>query len=75
YTAIIGYSRRLNADTLIVADFVREQERERGENSNIVEVGIRRQITPLTLIAIGLGAGIGEESPDFRATAGFQKSF
>jgi hypothetical protein len=31
--------------------------------------------TPLTVIAWGVGAGIGEDSPDFRATIGFQHSF
>lgn len=75
YRAIIGYSRRLDADTTIVADFIREQEIEEKKEANIFELGIRRQITPLTLIAVGLGAGVGDESPKFRATLGFQKSF
>ncbi len=75
YRAIVGYSRRLDADTTIIADFVREQEIEKRKESNIFEVGIRRQITPLTLIAVGLGTGVGDESPKFRATLGFQKSF
>jgi hypothetical protein len=74
YRAILGYSRRLGADTTIVVDFVREQEIEKRHEANIFEVGIRRQITPLTLVAVGLGAGIGDESPPFRATFGFQRS-
>lgn len=73
--AILGYSRRLDADTILVADFVREQKREKNVEANIVEVGIRRQITPLTVLSFGLGAGTGDESPEFRATAGFQRSF
>lgn len=75
YRAMLGYSRRIDADTLFVADFVREQEIGRKKEANIFEAGVRRQITPLSLIAFGLGAGVGDESPDFRATFGFQKSF
>jgi copper chaperone CopZ len=75
YRTIIGYSRRLDADTVIVADFIREQEIERKKEANIFEIGVRRQLTPLTLIAVGLGAGVGDNSPKFRATLGFQRSF
>lgn len=74
YQAIIGYSGRIGPDTIFVADFVREQERKRGENSNIIELGIRRQLNPLTVISIGVGAGIGEESPKFRISIGIQRS-
>jgi Putative MetA-pathway of phenol degradation len=74
YLAILGYSRRLTADTVLVADFIREQERKRGENSNVIELGIRWQLTPRAVISFGAGAGIGEESPRARATIGFQRS-
>lgn len=75
YRVILGYSRRLNADTTLVADFVRQQEMRKGDNSNVLELGIRRQLTPLTVLVFGVGAGIAEQSPDFRATVGFQQSF
>jgi hypothetical protein len=75
YLAILGYSRRLTADTVFVTDFIREQERIRGENSNIIEFGIRWQLTPRAVISFGAGAGLGEESPQERATVGFQRSF
>jgi hypothetical protein len=75
YFVILGYSRPFAPDWLFVADFVREQERERGSNSNIFELGARWQVTPLTVISMGVGAGIGEESPRARAVIGFQKSF
>lgn len=74
YTAIVGYSGRVGADTLFVADFVRRQERLRGENSNIIEAGIRRQINPLTVISFGAGVGIGEQSPRFQFRIGIQRS-
>jgi hypothetical protein len=75
YFAILGYSRPFAPDWILVADFVREQERERGENSNIFEIGARWQVTPLSVISMGVGAGIGEESPRARVVLGFQKSF
>ena len=75
FTTILGYSRRLGADTTLVADFVREWKIEKKQESNILELGLRRQLDPLTLIAIGGGGGIGDESPKFRITLGFQRSF
>ena len=75
YRAILGYSRRLGPDTILVTDFERLEELDRGRNDNIVELGIRRQVTPLTVLSIGAGAGIGHDSPDYRITAGFQRSF
>lgn len=75
YAAIIGYSQRLNADTIGILDFVREQELERGRTANIFELGLRRQITPLRTLAIGAGVGLGGDSPKFRLTAGLQQSF
>jgi hypothetical protein len=74
YAAIIGYSRRIAADWVVLADFVRQTERERGEDSNIFELGFRWQITPLTVISFGAGAGVGGDSPRARAVVGFQKS-
>lgn len=75
YRVIVGYSRRLDADTVVIADFIREQEIERKKEANVFELGVRRQLTPLTLITAGVGAGVGDESPEFRAMLGFQKSF
>jgi len=75
YGVVLGYSQRLNADTVGILDFVREQELERGKTSNILEVGLRRQMTPLRTLAIGAGVGIGQESPKFRITTAFQQSF
>lgn len=75
YGAILGYSQRLNADTIGILDFVHEQELEKGKTSNILEAGLRRQVTPLRTLAIGAGMGIGKDSPNFRITTAFQQSF
>ena len=39
---------------------------------NLVEAGLRWQMTPLTVLTAGVGAGFGRDSPDVRATIGFQ---
>lgn len=75
YKAIAGFSVRAGKDTMLVADIIREQEMEKGKDSTIAEIGIRRQISPLSVLSLGAGAGIGEDSPDMRFVIGFQKSF
>jgi len=75
YVAAIGYSQRVGPDTTMIFDYVREQEIEEDKDANLVELGFRHQITPLTLATVGAGAGIGEDSPDFRLTIGFQHAF
>lgn len=75
YKFIAGYDRRMNADTILMLDYVREQEKERGKAINLAEAGLRYQITPLTVISAGVGAGFGEDSPDIRVTVGWQHTF
>lgn len=75
YVAAIGYSRLLNPDTLFVADFVREQDRERHAETNLLEAGLRYQLLPQGVISAGIGFGIGDESPDVRFALGFQYEF
>lgn len=75
YKFVAGYSRRLGADTVVVADYVREEEEEKGKTFDIIEVGLRRQLTPFTVLSGGVGAGVSKDSPNVRVTFGFQKSF
>jgi hypothetical protein len=75
YLAAIGYSRRLNADTVFVADIVREQDREQDVEMNLIEAGLRWQALPQGVLSGGIGFGIGDESPDVRLTLGFQYEF
>lgn len=75
YRLIAGYSRRIAADWVILADLIRQTEREKDEDSNILELGFRWQVTPLTVVSFGGGAGVGRESPKARAIFAFQKSF
>jgi hypothetical protein len=75
YAAAVGYSRRVGPDTMLVADLLREQEKERGEAMSLVEVGIRRQLTPLTVVAAGVGTGVSSDAPRLRVTFALQHSF
>ncbi len=75
YQLVAGWSARLDADTIGIIDYVREQELERGITSDIIEVGLRRQITPRLVLSAGVGAGVSDDSPKFRATLGLQRSF
>ncbi|RJR54822.1 MAG: meta-pathway of phenol degradation [Desulfobacteraceae bacterium] len=74
YSAIIGYDRAITADAFLVLDIVREQQKEKDQTYNLLEAGIRYQCNPLTVFTFGVGTGIGDDSPDFRAVVGFQRS-
>jgi hypothetical protein len=75
WRAVAGYSVRLGPDTLGLFDVVREVTLERGRRENLVELGIRHQLTPRAVFSAGVGAGFGDESPDVRGTLGFQFAF
>lgn len=75
YTLALGYSARLNTDTLFLADVVREQEWEENVEMNLAEAGLRYQLLPQGVLSSGVGFGFGDESPDVRLTVGFQYEF
>ncbi len=75
YMLGLGYSRRIDADAILVADYIFEQERQEDVDIHLIELGVRYQCTPLSVIAAGIGTGIAEDSPDLRVTFAFQKSF
>ncbi len=75
YIALLGYSRFLPGDNVLVMDLEREQELEKGKTANLVEAGLRRMFMGQGVISIGAGAGIGENSPHYRITLGFQYTF
>ena len=75
YKAIFGYSRRLNNETMFVTDFVREQLMDEEDEINLLELGLRYQLTPFSVVSAGAGYGISDQSPDFRVVAGVQLSF
>ncbi|QWV92964.1 transporter [Geomonas oryzisoli] len=75
FKGIIGFSCRAGKDQSLVLDYVREQKEKKHEESNVVEAGLRRQLTPYTIGSIGAGAGFGDASERYRVTIGVQHSF
>lgn len=75
WRAVAGYSVRLGPQTIGLLDLVREVTLERDHEENLVEAGLRHQLTPLLVITGGVGAGFGDESPAIRSTVGFQYAF
>ena len=75
YLLGLGYSRRVHADAILVADYIFEQEWAEDKDLHLLEVGLRYQCTPLSVIAAGVGTGVAEDSPDLRVTLALQQSF
>jgi len=75
YMAIVGYSCQVTTKTSLVVDVEREQLEDSSENAIIVELGVKHEFNDTVAVALGVGAGIGEESPDFTARAGISFRF
>lgn len=74
YIGVVGYQLRLDPNNQILVDVIREEDREVEKAENIAEIGIRHQWDPLTVLAVGVGVGFGDEASDHRATIGFQRA-
>jgi len=67
YRVVAGYSQLLDRDTALILDYVRERG-DRGErDANIIEIGARHRLGERVAVGFGAGAGIGRDSPRFRA--------
>lgn len=75
YQVVVGVSRAIGEDLAILADFVRQDDRRVGETSNIIEVGERWKTGDNSIISLGVGAGIGDQSARARVLAGFKHAF
>ena len=71
---VFGYQVRLGTDDFIIADYFYEEQLQKKMEMQMVELGWRHQLNPLTVIATGVGAGLTDESPDFRVNISFQRS-
>lgn len=72
---LVGYSYRLNQNWIMLADIWREQTFLTDEEINIAEAGLIYEFSDRLFLAVGAGGGIGDESPDVRATTAFQINF
>ena len=75
FIGVIGYSRKLSDHTVFLADIMREQEEQAGQDASILEAGLLHQVSEHLTLSAGVGAGLGEDSPNVRLTIGFQYSF
>ena len=75
YAVLAGYSCRVTPKTFLVVDVEREELEDSDENSNVVELGVKHECNESVAVALGVGAGLGEESPDFTAHAGISFRF
>ncbi|MCC6696068.1 MAG: hypothetical protein IT365_10610 [Candidatus Hydrogenedentes bacterium] len=75
YSVLAGYSCQVTPKTSLMAGVEREQLEDSDENSNIVELGMKHECNETVAVALGVGAGIGEESPDFTVRAGISFRF
>jgi hypothetical protein len=71
---VLGYQVRLGTDDFVIADYFYEEQLEKNMETHMVEVGWRHQYNPLTVLATGAGAGLTDESPDFRFNVSFQRA-
>ncbi|MBI5617911.1 MAG: hypothetical protein HY943_16645 [Gammaproteobacteria bacterium] len=72
YLVGLAYSQPLNNDTVLVAEVFREAQRQQDKDYNFANLGVRRQLTPLTLVTLGAGAGFGDDAPRWQVMVGFQ---
>lgn len=75
FGGILGFSMRAGKDMSLVLDYLHRQKKEKHQEENVVEAGLRRQLTPFTLATLGAGAGMGGDSERYRVTLGFQHAF
>lgn len=71
---VFGYQLRLGTDYMFVADYFYEEQYLEKSKMQMVEVGLRYQLNPLSVIAGGVGTGLDKDSPDFRANISFQRA-
>lgn len=72
YRFVAGYAFRVSASTIAIADYVREQIMKKDITENRGELGIRYQVTPLLVFAIGGGAGAADGKATARGVVGLQ---
>ncbi len=57
---------------MLVANIYREELRERTQAKNIIQVGVRCQLDPQTVLPGSVDTGFADHSPAFVALIGFQ---
>lgn len=71
----VAYSQLVGERTAAVVGVTHGAKSSSGQNQTIADVGLRHEIGSSWLVSAGVGAGVGQESPAFRALLVLQKSF
>lgn len=74
YVAIVGYDHRIGPDMMLILDFIHEKEKDDNE-ANMLEFGISYRLSPLTVLSLGAGTGLIDDSDEIYSLFGIQHSF
>lgn len=69
---VVGVSQPLGDKLTILADYVRQEDRQVGDLTNLVETGFRAQVGKDDVVSLGAGIGIGADSRRARVLIGVQ---
>ncbi len=70
-----SYSQLVVPSLVAVADYLCEKQGTREQDANIMEAGLRYQVSDALTLGVGLGAGIGRNSPQFHGIFSLQVGF
>lgn len=74
YLVGVGYSQPLTNELVLVGDVYRTTLRKDRSAENVVELGVRYALDPLTVLSASAGVGAWDESPAFRVLIGVQRT-
>jgi len=75
FIGVLGVAVPVAESTAIIADVAHEQLEQKGRINNLIEVGVRQEVSNDITLGAGVGAGVGGSVTNFRALIGVQKSF
>ena len=75
FVAVLGATVPITSSTALALDLVHGKDEEKGQITNLVEVGVRQMLPGGFRLGLGVGAGFGGSTTDFRALFGVQKEF
>ena len=75
YGVVVGYSRLLTAQMMLVADYFHQQLPLAGRTEDVIEAGFRRALSKTVVVALGAGYGLNNDSRDFHIQTSIEVSF
>jgi hypothetical protein len=75
YGVVVGYSRLLTEQMMIVADYFHQQLPVAGRTEDVIELGFRHALFKTTVIALGAGYGLNNDSRDLHVQTSIEVTF